>query len=187
MSRDWRTSGWKSHDAFEALIGVIRASEKIVQCGLVLRSADKSQMCCDIRSAFSVLNQTTKQPVLVKDGTDSLDSFRQLNCNMFHSDLLDKHICVNDVVIFEVEWTLSIASVSYGDPIGAPLRAAPVTSTAEFFHKKSLSDVTFLVGPDEWKSLLTEQFWPSGVRSSIPCSMVLCLKSLRSSKSRTST
>ena len=68
---------------------------------------------------------------------------------MKYSDLLDKDVCVDDAVVFEVEWTHSIASVSYGDPISAPLKTAPTTTTAVFFHKKSMSDITFLVGPDE--------------------------------------
>ena len=149
LSKDFQHSKSERHDGFDASIAVRLSSANMVKCGIIPDPADESQMCCDIRSAFSVLNQTTQQPVLVRHGFHGEGNYRQTHCFMKYSDLLDKDVCVDDAVVFEVEFTLSVASVSYGDPISTPLQAAPITATAEYFKNEEMSDVTFLVGPDE--------------------------------------
>ena len=78
LSKDWRSSKQESHDGFTAALAVRRASEMAVWCNLALQLTEKkvgwSVVC--IRTAFSVINQTTQQPVLVKDGHDLLSYCR---------------------------------------------------------------------------------------------------------------
>lgn len=107
-----------------------------------------NHMCCNVKAAFSVINQESGASFFLSEGKDFIDLDRQVNCSVNVTDVIEAGALVDDNVMFLVHWTMSITSVSYGNPITHPI--SKWKSDAHIYFMNTLmSDITFVIGKEE--------------------------------------